>query len=146
MEWRQMVKSVEDSWSGWMWGHWVFHRLKTGKLSLESERENDFINCMGELMKFRRYEAHGPRRSSDKTVLTVNKYICPKVWLNHIIEKKKIFFLTLNGLFFVTSFIQEWSVLSLVEIHSSDMSIIQKCLTNQLAADEIIIVSYCPTH
>ena len=87
-----MVKSVEDSWSGWMWGHWVFHRLKTGKLSLESERENDFINCMGELMKFRKYEAHGPRWSSDKTVLTVNKHICPKAWLNHIIEKKISFF------------------------------------------------------
>ena len=32
-------------------------------------------------------------------------------------------------------------------IHSSDMSIIQKFLTNQIASDEIIIVMtpYCPT-
>ena len=32
-------------------------------------------------------------------------------------------------------------------IHSSDLSIIQKFLTNQIAADEIIIVMtpYCPT-
>ena len=36
-------------------------------------------------------------------------------------------------------------MLSLVVIHCSDMSIIQKCLINQLAADEIIIVTYCPT-
>ena len=40
-----------------------------------------------------------------------------------------------------------FSVSGLRSIHSSDMSIIQKFLTNQIATNEIIIVvtPYCPT-
>ena len=104
-------------------------------------------------------QSFGTNNILKKHYKTKQKRFCQKKSLDYNNNRKEIMlslalifylddrcFRIFKNLYFAVD--QRWYIEMSVPIHSSDLSIIQKVLTNHIAADEIIIVMtpYCPTH
>ena len=101
MEWRQMVKSVEDS----SWGPRVIHRLEIRSCPWNLKEKKKINKLHKYLMKFRKQEAHGPHRSAEKQFYTINIFVQKYDYTISLRKKTIISFLTFltHSPFFQTS-------------------------------------------